>query len=169
MNRVNRQMYALLLTVTVAATIPVYATEREIVDIIYPEQKSTVVVENTPWYRKRSTHIAAAVTCAAATYAIAVRMNKIASPFVLLAALYESAVVSKNTNTPVDNSNDDSSVENNTNVVVENDTNISVTPNQEDGNGEVVVNENAPVSTGKRSLKSFFTKLHELNDAWNCI
>lgn len=39
------------------------------------EQKSPVV-----WYKKRSVHVAAAITTVAAAYAIAVYMNKIAGP-----------------------------------------------------------------------------------------
>ena len=174
MNRLNRRMYALLLTVTVAATNGAYGMEVEMV------QQQDVAL-STAWYRKRSTQVmAAVVTGAAIVYTVAAYMNKVSSPVELWKNLFmptlpptasqtSSEVPSQNTN--LDEITDDSSVDTTitrTTIVAANDgdnnstadvqntndeqsiSNVdtsSVVPNEDNNTGDVVTTDKKQTET----------------------
>ncbi len=90
-----RKIYAVLLAAAVAFSG--CAAENQADNAVVAEEIETVVSqEPVVWYKKRSNQIAAGVIAAAVvTYAVAVRMGKMSSPYALFAALFCSRVAEK--------------------------------------------------------------------------
>jgi hypothetical protein len=105
MNTFNSKKNKLFLMVALVAAMPLHGMESEVVEVVSTEQQSEQETANV-WYENRSTQIAAAaVVCAVAAYAIAVRMNKLSSPVALLTALFAPKVVQAITKSPDKNVN----------------------------------------------------------------
>jgi hypothetical protein len=189
MNRLNRRMYALLVTVVVA-TNAAYGMEAEVVNTVSVAQQNEVAVATTAWYRKRSTQVmAAVVTGAAIVYTVAAYMNKVLSPVELWKNLFMPALPqtsSQNTNSTNTTTTSTTDVDNdgNNSTTDAQGTNDESTINNADvvtadkQQTEVVVTKNAAFAKAQENLRMFAKKLAEYKtegskkfresfDAWN--
>jgi len=83
MNTISKKMNMMLLAAMVACA-PVCAAENQSVTVVAEQQDATNTQDSVVWYKKRSTHIMAALAATAVgIYVLAVRKNKIAGPVAL--------------------------------------------------------------------------------------
>lgn len=88
MNTISTRINVIFLA-TMVACAPVCASENQSVTIVAEQQDPTNTQDSVVWYKKRSTHIMAALAATAVgIYALAVRKNKIAGPMALFTALF---------------------------------------------------------------------------------
>lgn len=82
MNMISKKINAILLAAAIASA-PAYAAEMQ------PTEQQDAERTSVVWYKKRSTHLIAAVAATTiGLYALAVRKNKIAGPVALFTALF---------------------------------------------------------------------------------
>lgn len=142
MNVFNKRVYALLMTMAVAA-VPVYGVENEEMEGVASEQASEVVA-STPWYKERSTQIVAAVMTCVGIYTAAVYMNKLSSPVALWRNLFTPIVPHNNsTDVPCNNSTDTSS-----NTVSSPNSNSTITSNMVDIKNDVLSDTTITIDQG---------------------
>lgn len=153
MNRLNRRMYALLVTVTVATTNVAYGMEAEVVNTVSAVQQNEVAVATTAWYRKRSTQVmAAVVTGGAIVYTVAAYMNKVLSPVELWKNLFMPALPQ-----PSSQNTDSANTTTTSTTDVNNDGNNSITDAQ-GTNDESTINNVDVVTTDKQQTEVVVTK-----------
>jgi hypothetical protein len=130
MNKISKQYSAALFAVMVAFAPAIYAMDSQAEVVI--EQESTSP-ESVAWYKKESTQKIASglVVAAVVGYAIAVRMNKVSSPFALVSALFCSQVVKSNvTDKAVNESQENKKIEDKSHEVKSEDHHSKQTPSE---------------------------------------
>ena len=114
----TNHVHALLLMAAVGLCVPAYAMESEVVDAYVLDeqfdQQNEEIAEEVVCKKYSVKQVAcAAVICAVAAYAVAIRMNKVASPFAFWTSLYgqkTTSIVDSITNDTVLNDGADTTV-----------------------------------------------------------